>query len=95
MRIYTEVIIDIATGAIRFVEYYDYQGSVALLKGGGGSAPPPPPPPPYDDSAEVAAAAAEARRIARRRSGRSSTIRSDQPLLTAGVFGQKKKLFGS
>lgn len=94
MRIYTSVTLDMATGAVRAAEYYEHTGPVALLKGGGGYVPPPPPPP-DDNSAEVARAALEARRLARRRSGRASTIRSSQPLLTAGLFTQKKRLFGS
>jgi len=95
MRIYTRVIMDMATGRITAADHYEHQGPVALLKGGGGgSYVPPPTPPPEDNSAEIEAAAAEARRLARRRAGRSSTI------LTAGLGasatpGAPKKLLGA
>lgn len=36
MKIYTKVVLDIATGAVEYEESFEYEGPAALCKGGGG-----------------------------------------------------------
>ena len=54
MRIYSEVVVDIASDTILSTESVDYSGQVALLKGSSSPAPPPEPSPvpSYEEEAE-------------------------------------------
>lgn len=49
MKIYTRIVIDLATGRVVEEQSYEYAGAVALAKGGG--SPPPPPPPSEEERA--------------------------------------------